>query len=455
MLSLRLRLIGLVALVLVASLAAGGTIACRNAAHSVETEMRSALAVAQQNLEAGVATLGESSDLRRDLERLVASFRGNRHLRVTLTGAATSTTVPPVETAPLGDVPRWFVRLIGVEPMMTRLPVSFGGESQGSITIETVPHNEIAETWQEFADGLLVLLLFSVPTMLLIYLFIGRALRPLDRFAAALGAIGRGDNTVRLTEALPPELARLRDSFNRTATRLAEMAAENRRLNEELLGLQERERGELARDLHDEVGPFLFAINIDAAAIERHAASGRVAPIASHVHSIVEAVAHMQRQVKSMLGRLKPLGLAEFGLKGAIDGLVDFWRRRRPDIAYHADIAPEAATYGELVDLTVYRIVQECLSNIARHSRSSRVEISIAPDASSRDVPAALVVTIADNGRGMDGPASAGYGLLGMGERVKALGGLLTITNKPDEGFTVTARLPYPSSNPSAAHSAV
>ncbi len=443
-LSLRLRLIGLVALVFAASLALGGTLACLNASRSVEAEMHSALAVARQTVALGIAGLDRSDDKRRDLERLVASFRGNRHLGVSLSGEDSAETAPQRDALALAAAPRWFERLIGVKPSRVVIPVAASGSDYGAITLETVPHNEILEIWNEFGDSLLLLALFSAPTMLLIYVFIGRALRPLDRLARGLARIGGGDYAVRLEERLPPELSRLHDSFNRMAAQLAGMATENRGLTEQLLSLQEQERSELARDLHDEIGPFLFAINVDAAAIARQAESGRLPAIAAPAAAIGEAAAHLQQQVKSMLGRLRPIGLAEFGLGAAIANLIEFWRRRHPEIDFGLEIAPEAEGRGELIDTTIYRIVQECLSNALRHGQPSAIAIALCHRRGEGDGRDGLVLTVRDDGSGMSARPGAGYGLLGMGERVKALGGSLAVTSDPGAGLLVTALLPLP-----------
>ena len=130
--------------------------------------------------------------------------------------------------------------------------------------------------------------------------FIGRTLRPLDGLADAMEEVGAGRYGTRMGGTLAPELSRLRDSFNRMAARLADADAENRRLNEQLLTLQEQERSDLARDLHDEVSPFLFAINVDAATASRLMRGGRATEARGHVQSIADAVRHMQRQVRSM-----------------------------------------------------------------------------------------------------------------------------------------------------------
>jgi two-component system sensor histidine kinase UhpB len=213
--------------------------------------------------------------------------------------------VPPVaERSPFGDVPAWFVRLIGVMPDIDRVPIAIGGRPFAVVVITTDPRNEILEVWNEMTDSLVVLALFAGTTIPLIYLFIGRALRPFDRLAAAMEQVGQGDYGVRVSDRLTPELARLRDSFNRMAACLAATDADNRRLKEQLLTLQEEERSDIARDLHDEVGPFLFAINVDVANVSRLLQEQRVAELPGHIQSIAAATRHLQGQVRSMIGRL-------------------------------------------------------------------------------------------------------------------------------------------------------
>jgi two-component system, NarL family, sensor histidine kinase UhpB len=440
--SLRIRLILLVTLALAISLALGGTLACLNASHSVRTEMNTALAVAHQTVATGLVNVAKSPDWRHDAEQLVASFDGNRHLRVSLSDDAV-VAQPRIEAPPIGEVPAWFVTLIGVAPATETIPIFVAGQNRGAIVVQTAPHNEILEVWNEFGDSILTMALFSGATILLIYLFVGRALRPLNRLAAGLAAIGRGQYHTRIEEALPPELSRLRDSFNRMAGELAAMAEQNRRLTGELLTLQEQERGDIARDLHDEVGPFLFAINVDAANIGRALERRRTAEIAPHLRSIAEAVGHMQKQVRDMLGRLRPIGLAEFGLPAAIGGLVEFWRRRHPEIDYSIAVDDDIEGFGETVDMVIYRLVQEGLSNSLRHGEPRHVGVSLSLAPADNEKTRAIIVTVADDGRGFDGEAGLGYGILGMSERVKAIGGNLTIDNRPGEGLTVTATLPY------------
>jgi two-component system sensor histidine kinase UhpB len=140
-----------------------------------------------------------------------------------------------------------------------------------------------------------------------------------------------------------------------------------------------------------------------------------------------------------MLGRLRPIGLTEFGLREAIENTVGFWRRRRPEIRYEVTISAECDDLGELVGTTIYRIVQEALSNAVRHAEPTLITVSIDRDCEG------VRVEVADDGRGTQEPVKPGYGLVGIGERVRAIGGRLDVSSKPGGGFSLGAVLPCPS----------
>jgi two-component system sensor histidine kinase UhpB len=196
------------------------------------------------------------------------------------------------------------------------------------------------------------------------------------------------------------------------------------------------------------VSPFLFAINIDAATASRMLKEGRMAEARHHVQSIADAVRPMQRQVRSMLSRLRPIGFDEFGLREAIENMIAFWRRRRPDINYHFDFSAECGGLGELLGRTICRIVQEALSNAVRHADPTLITVSI--DRQGETVR----VEITDDGRGINEPSRPGYGLVGIGERVRAIGGSLSFSGQPGAGFAVAAALPC-SSQQEAANTSV
>ena len=439
--SLRLRLICLIAIVLAVSLAVEGTIVFFNASRSVQTEMNSALQVGEQIVKDALSRLPASPNRRRDLESLVAAFKGNRHLRVFLTGGETGAVEPPLEGSHFGAVPHWFIRLLGTAPVAARVPVTIAGQEYGNVVIETDPRNEILEVWNDLGDSLITLTLFFGLNILLIYFFIGRALQPLGRLAAALKQVGQGDYTMRIGGNPVPELSLLQRSFDRMAAKLAAMDEEQRGLNERLLTLQEEERGEIARDLHDEISPFLFAVNADLAAMARLASQGRGAEIAGQIQSTLDAVSHMQRQIRTMLLRLRPGVLDDFGLAAAIMSVVEFWRRRCPGIRFHMRLPPDEASFGALIDIAIYRVVQESLSNAVRHGNAAEISVSVTPGAGGPR-PDCVTVEVSNDGAGMDKTVGFGFGLTGMRERVRALGGRLVLAQEPGLGLSVIATFP-------------
>ncbi|HTV87653.1 MAG TPA: ATP-binding protein [Stellaceae bacterium] len=447
---LRSRLVAWVIVALLTSLALGGAVVLVNAKRSVRNEMRAALEVGRQTIDAGLRDIGRHTGLQREIdskagprrvvEALIAPFKGGRHLRVLAIGRDLNLRIDPVRAhPPFRQAPAWFAWLVGVEPQAARVPLTIAGRSLGTVVIETDPTNELLEAWTELSSGFLVLMLFCGLTVGVIYLFTGRALRPLDRLALALEQVGRGDyETLRIGGRLTPELARLRDSFNLMAARLAAADANNRRLTEQMSTLQEEERSDLARDLHDEVGPLLFAIGVDVGTMMRlvseSGSDGLVAPL----RSIAEAAQQLQRHVRGMLGRLRPIALAEFGLAEALHGLVGFWRRRQPEIEFRCVVAAGCDGLRAGLDMTVYRVVQECLNNAVRHGRPTTIAIEVAHNAADDEIS----VAVTDDGRGLPDEAAPGYGLIGMAERVRAAGGRLTLANRPAGGLAVRAALP-------------
>jgi two-component system sensor histidine kinase UhpB len=436
--TLRVRLIALVGLVLLISITSGATLVAWRAMHSVQTELRAALDVGTRTVRNGYTDLAETDGAAKELRHLVATFDGNRHVRATLLdadgeGVAVSELFPPTQ-----HVPGWFVQLIVGAAPMVRLPVPAAVGGGGAIVLQTDPINEIGEVWAQSRDAMLVLGGFAGASAVLISLAVGRALRPLKALSDAFEHVGKGEYHGRLPAKGPLELMRVVEGFNHMTEQLASVDAQNHRLNERLLTLQAEERADLARDLHDEVGPLLFAVDMTAAAIER-LPGGREAAIAAHAQSIHEAVSRMQRHVREILGRLRPI--QTIGLQTAIERLVGFWHGRRPDICFTVAVAAEEDRLGSDVRETIYRVVQESVSNAIRHGAPSHVTIGVAYTADD-----SVRVEVTDDGVGMvAGRASAStrLGLVGMRERVSAIAGALSITPGRDgKGIGVVVRLP-------------
>ncbi len=136
------------------------------------------------------------------------------------------------------------------------------------------------------------------------------------------------------------------------------------------------------------------------------------------------------------------MGLDDLGLAAALEHCVNEWRSRLPSTTIDLSISGDFEALGEFRGLVLFRLVQEALTNIARHSNASRVEIRIEPGPPSNAVQS-IEVLVADNGGGADmSIPRTGLGLVGMRERVSALGGSITLASGRGSGFKVMASLP-------------
>ncbi|RAI57965.1 histidine kinase [Roseicella frigidaeris] len=435
--SLRVRLITSILVVLLVSLAVGGLSAGWTATKSVRTEMQAALANGEKAVRNGEADRRAPAAAAPGPDRQVHLFDGNRHLRARLVDEAGQMRVASVPLEPRQPAPGWLVALVAPSLPPVEVPLEFGDRS-GRMLLEADPRNEVAEVWGQLRDGLAALALFCALSAALVGFVVSRALRPLEDLSAALAAVGSEGFAVRLKPAGSPELVRLTEGFNAMMERLGRAERHNRRLHEQLVAVQEEERAELARDLHDEIGPFLFCVAVDAAAIEAAAQVGNHAEIPDSAAAIRRSVSHMQGHVRSMLGRLRPASPVEIGLAPALRNLVAFWQARRPGITFTLDVEVEEDGMEEAAKEVVYRVVQESVTNAVRHGQPGQVEISI------RTGPEEQVITcISDDGVGLSATAVPGFGLAGLRDRLAARGGgLQVVTGPAGRGLQVTARLP-------------
>ena len=197
---------------------------------------------------------------------------------------------------------------------------------------------------------------------------------------AGFETVGGGDYAARVRPRGPREILHLGQVFNRMAERLEGSERANQRMSRQLLAIQDEERAELARELHDEMGPFLFAMRVDAESIEAGARKAGLAAMVERALAIGEAVIHIQRHVRLLLKQLRPADFADFGLATAIENVAGFWRRHNDSIAISLDIAAARDGFGAETDAAIYRLVQEGLTNAARHSGAAQIWIAIVAD---------------------------------------------------------------------------
>ena len=217
---------------------------------------------------------------------------------------------------------------------------------------------------------------------------------------------------------------------------------DNRRLSQQYVRLQEAERKSLARELHDELGQYLNVIKLDAVAIR----DGRLTDPTSlreQAGAIVTNGNHIHTVLTSLIRQLRPVGLDELGLGAALEHCIDTWRPRLPDVRLSLELSGEFGDLSEAVTLTVYRVVQEGLNNVAKHAAAGQVTMRLERTPPGTGSPGFVTVTIADDGVGVDTKVpTQGLGLIGMRERVAALAGHLEISSTPGSGFQLKAQIP-------------
>jgi two-component system sensor histidine kinase UhpB len=421
--SLRARLLAAIAFALLLSLAAGTILAGREAARMVGAEIVPALDSASQRLRPAALPVGVP-----ELKALVLSFNNVRHVQVALFDATGLRLAASSPETPLHAAPGWFAAL--VTPALPARVVPVPGNFM-TLRITAVPASEIAERWSDARDRVLLLGLLSLLTGLLCFFTAAHGMRPLARLADGFVRLGRGERRFAVTAAGPPEIAALATGFNHMAAALAEAETLNARLNRQLQCLAEEERVEIARNLHDEIGPLLFAITTFTATADRMLATTPEG-VGALLRAIDDQVAALQLAVRDMLGRLRETGDEPIDLREALGRLIRFWQTIRPDMRFSLILEAESGLAMAPAGDVLYRVAQEAVSNAVRHGTPQAVIVALGATENM------VRLSVKDDGQGM--PAPGGYGLLGMHERVEAAGGTLDL--QQGAGWTVTACVP-------------
>jgi signal transduction histidine kinase len=253
-------------------------------------------------------------------------------------------------------------------------------------------------------------------------------------FSAIVLALGLVWYALRRRAELQAELQR-REAAEAQA---AALLAHKRELAQQLIAVQEAERRALARELHDELGQRCSAVLVETANLRR-CGGDRLAMLGAAARADVAAQG-LHLLLRDLLGRLRPAQLDALGVVGALQDLCESWEERSGvACVFHPDGIE--APLPDPLDITLYRIVQESLTNVMRHARASQVRIRL------RCRDGMLTLVIQDDGIGMDPAAcTRGLGLLGATERAAAAGGTLALHSAPGAGLRLTLRLPLPAS---------
>ncbi|NOV28994.1 histidine kinase [Methylomonas sp. EFPC1] len=434
--SLRYQIICRILLSSVCILVLGGAIAVWQARQAVEKEVDASIHLALQLITLGITDtpVFQQSD---DLSRFSA-LRQTRHLSIQLQkpdGQLIHFAGENQPTNPEEMPPSWFIRLVKGDYPKVEHQLNMQDGKLLTLIIQAQPLDEITEVWQESVAFFASISLLTMLTFLAVNLVFNKSLQSIAVIVDALRLIETGQYRQQLPPFSTQEFDDIAKAINHMTVELEKTRQENRALTQHSLAIQEEERQRLSQELHDEFGQSLTAIKVMAVT-----AAHRKADAAKITATIAEICDHLMTVVRSMMQQLHPLVLTELGLKATLEEMVNHWSERNADLRLTIRCSDAVDGLDKNLTIQVFRVIQECLTNVVRHAQAHSVTI----DLDKLDLPqACLQLKVQDDGRGCDlQTTSQGFGLLGIKERIKSLDGELQVLSRPGSGMLVNARIP-------------
>jgi two-component system sensor histidine kinase UhpB len=424
----------------------GSSIAIWQARDAVNKEIDSSINLAVQLITFGFSQASQTPFNETDWLPKFNSLNQTRHLSIQLkepSGRIISFAHKSPQTNNDEQPPQWFINLVGVDyPEVEHKITSFTGE-QMTLLIQANPLDEITEVWHESLGFFSSLFLLTLFTFLAVNLAFNKALKSIAVIVDALKVIETGQYQQKLPDFSIQEYDNIAKAINHMTGELNASQQENRALTQHTLAIQEDERQRLSQELHDELGQSLTAIKVMAVTAGRSqggAMRSQAGAMGTRpTDAIISICDHLMTVVRSMMHQLHPLVLTELGLKATMEDLLNHWSLRNPELKLTISCPDEVDNLEQKITIQIFRVVQECLTNIVRHAQASQAAISL----EIKHQPKTLRLQVTDDGQGcaLD-QLKTGFGLLGMRERVNSLGGEFTIQTQPQQGVTIIATIP-------------
>ncbi|MEG6509026.1 ATP-binding protein [Methyloligella sp. 2.7D] len=477
--TIRTQLLVAIAAINLGALLIAGVVTVYNGRKATEVEVSASLELAKQFVQATIRTLepdGRYTELSRKISQLSERLQlaHLRHVRIYVADAAGN--LDPVSPEPNGTAaedeppaPGWFTALVTPRIEARRLNVVQADPASGrllmleepadqaskvwglgTVVIQGQPADEIAEVWQDLSSLMLLWFVLDVAILVILYVLLGRMLDPLASVARGLSQLDHGKYATRLTPPKIQELAAITERFNVLAESLGRARAENAQLYEQLLTVQEDERREIASELHDEASPCLFGIaanGFSIAQMTQGRKDKRSVEIAGHIGEILKITDHLKALNRMLMKKLRPVAIGKIPIGDVITDLINDLARRYPEVEIDGKVATRTDSYGEKMDLAIYRCVQEGVTNAIRHGKADLVRVALSEKRRSRSGageirPRTLQLTVQDDGRGISADTPLGFGMTVMRERIHALHGSCAIQSTPSQGATLRVIIP-------------
>jgi len=446
----RTQLLVAVGLINFLALLVAAAISIFNTRTDTRVEVEASLEVAQRFVDATIKDLAAQGHVDQLEEQLPLQLKHLRHVRIYLMDSMGQLIlVSPTAESSQASAPRWFATLVRPQLVDRAVRVSaIDGVAPAVIVGE--PADEIAEAWRDLYSLAILWLILDLLILAGLYIVIGRVLDPLHSLSRGLLRLEDGHYTTRLGTPMIKEFAVITNRFNALAEALGVAREENSDLYKQLISIQEEERRELANELHDEAGPCLFGITANASSITTivdRLTDPRKTEIAHRVSEILGIVERLKFMNRALLKKLRPGSHGRIALGELINDLIDGFERRHPGTHIIYSAGHLAKSYGEPIDLALYRSIQEGITNGIRHGLARNLTIDLLEesghrrDGAKRDL-AVLQLTIGDDGVGIDPATPKGFGLTTMIERIKSLAGTCIIDGGRDMGTVIRIEIP-------------
>ncbi|WP_416469472.1 histidine kinase [Rubrivivax gelatinosus] len=378
----------------------------------------------------------DEADALRELVALVDGMSGIRHVRIELHAA--DGRLLARTPGHQGTLAAW-LRGDGLAGEPMRKPVTLDGRPIAFFDVAPDGADEFSEMWADFLRSSLIVVVLSALAGLAIVDLTLRAFAPVERIRGALRRFGRGEQGTRLERFGSAEMEEIATAFNRMAGEIESAQAQRQALLRKLLDHEERTRRSVAQELHDDLSPYLVALQpLSHLLRERCARGTELQDVAEIARTLVSHQSTMLSKLRGILVGLRPPELETMGLRGAIEQLVaqrgsEAGGRARIELT----IAGDWQSFGPVLDCNLYLMIQSCLSEALRQPSTRRVRLHVAHEHEAIEVLLQCDGECAPPDAGREAPEG-----IGVHERCMALGGRFDGPAPAQGGWQLRIHLP-------------
>ena len=314
------------------------------------------------------------------------------------------------------------------------IPLNVSGKDIGYIKLTPDPASEFNEIWQQFKNSLLVTIIFVILINVSIFIIFSRILSPINQLIESFDRLAKKQFNVAVPLPKILEFNALSRKFNAMARQLKKNNDEILRLNRTVVNIQEDEKKSISRDLHDGFAQSLAAIQAEAyVASEKRSQTFKN----EQLKKIIGISKSMIQDLRTMLQSLNLGIIEEVGIETALTDLVNGWikKNKLKNVSFNLNIKDKLNNFDKQQMTNIYRIVQECLTNIAKHSQPEKIFISV------HEHGRHLAIELRNDGIHPTRMKTSGLGLIGMRERVESLHGTLSAKRQKNI-FVVKINIP-------------